>query len=117
MPAPHLIHGFYSGKSALANIEQQVRGEEAMHSARTVPQLSQVVKPLHRVGLRAHYVSAKSARNDIDSYFDHMGNEAERENEDNAKCVRCFVVRTPASEKRLSSHVLHAICTMPCENI
>ncbi len=84
--APHLIHEFYAGKNALANIEQQVRGE-TMHSAKAVPQLSQVVQAHHKVGLRAHYVSAKSARNDIDSYFDHMGQKAELENEDNAKCV------------------------------
>lgn len=86
-----------AGKASLARIEGEVQSHGAAspsHKAAQASQLRQQPSSSHRRpaaapahGLRAHYISDKSARNDIASYFDQMDRATESENRDNAEAV------------------------------
>jgi len=78
-----------AGKTALATIERRVQ-QHPPTKARKALTLNQLREVHHAaaaavpVGLRAHYMSSSSSRNDIDSYFARMGRDTERENQANA---------------------------------
>mmetsp|Transcript_49389 Transcript_49389/g.120539 ORF Transcript_49389/g.120539 Transcript_49389/m.120539 type:complete len:638 (-) Transcript_49389:911-2824(-) len=69
-----------AGQSALSKIQQGGVQEKAV-----VPQLRQVKAGRERSGLRAHYLSSESARNDISSYFKSIESATEKENRDNTR--------------------------------
>lgn len=89
-----------AGKTALATIERRVQQHPPIKARKAVT-LNQLRQVHHAaaaaavpVGLRAHYMSSASSRNDIDSYFARMGRDTERENQANAIAEGGEVART-----------------------